>query len=55
MVKDSTGKPVIRHCENCKWCEITMNCHFSCSVRHEKVFRRRLRALFCRFYKAKLK
>jgi hypothetical protein len=44
-------KPIIRHCENCKW-----RCYaygYNCEVTYKWIVNKRLSALFCRYFKAK--
>lgn len=43
-------KPIIRHCQNCKYCD-----GFNCTVKYQIIVMDRLKALLCRYYKAKEK
>ena len=48
-------KPIIRHCVNCKYGKPLVNEFgtMECYVRYKFTFFPRLKALFCRYYKAK--
>ena len=47
-------KPIIRHCKNCEWCkEYKWLSHIDCTVTYKTVWKTRLKALFCRYYKEK--
>lgn len=46
-------KPIIRHCLNCKYCEVNECNSAECKVFYKYVFFMRIKALFCRFYKKK--
>ncbi len=46
-------KPIIRHCMNCEYHEKYLGCNPNCTVKYQICFHPRLKALFCRYYKAK--
>ena len=48
MKRDENGKPLIRHCKNCKW--YGGGGWDDCQVRYREVLSYRLRALFCKFF-----
>ena len=48
------GKPIIRHCRNCKYSKYDYtNDATYCDVKYKGVVFSRLSALLCRFYKTK--
>lgn len=52
MKKNKDGKPIIRHCQTCKWharC-LTMR---NCQVKYRDIKNQRLAALLCRYYECK--
>ena len=48
------SKPIIRHCKNCQYghCENYIDALY-CEVYYKWVKHKRLRGLFCRFFRAK--
>lgn len=46
------GKPMIRHCYNCEWCDRYMG-GAKCTVKYEPVIHGRAEAIFCRYFKMK--
>ena len=53
MEKDENGKPLIRHCKNCKW--YNRGCVTKCDVRYTDIDFPRLKAKFCKFYEVTTK
>lgn len=51
MERDSNGKPLIRHCANCKWLRDGF-IHYHCEVKYKTVclYEGRIKALFCRHF-----
>lgn len=53
----SAGRPLIRHCCNCKWSSVTHNIRFGktdticfCRVKYKDIEFRRIGAVFCKYY-----
>ena len=53
MNRDENGKPLIRHCRNCKW--YNRSCTIDCDVLYKDISFERLRAMFCKFYEVTTK
>lgn len=49
------NKPIIRHCKNCEYCDNFGGEYggSGCLITYKFNFSQRLKALFCRYYKAK--
>jgi len=52
MKKDKYGKPIIRHCQNCKWHGSGI-IGYECKVKYQNIKRKRLAALLCRHYECR--
>ena len=50
-MKMQNDKPIIRHCENCEWRCFAYG--YTCEVTYKWIVNKRLKALFCRYFKAK--
>lgn len=45
------GKPMIRHCENCRWYDPSR--YQECRVKYKQVWFARIKALLCKYFKLK--
>ena len=46
-------KPIIRHCQNCKWCTDAAFYDGYCNVKYKYIQNARKSALLCRYFKPK--
>ena len=53
MSEDNNDKPIIRHCINCKYRTPGFTCDGECTVKYQTIEYGRLKAIFCKYYKAK--
>lgn len=55
MRRDKDGKPILRHCQNCKWSGENILGACECKVKYQHIYRsdQRLKALLCRHYERK--
>lgn len=51
MKRNKYGKPIIRHCENCKWSTHYML--LKCTVRYKFIDFPKIKTKFCRFFEEK--